>query len=309
MVSCSPEKSAGRNGCCLIQAKQSLLSWDEKRWRVLQPAIYLISVLPAIVCALVLRQLGSEVSYLSVFYIGLSVVLIQHAVNVFNDEIDWKKGADCEKKESWYHFHEGNTLVLKIHAWTSLILGTALGVSQVVFLDRLEVFWVALPLLLLGVFYNHSKWTLSYTDWGEWVTGLCYGPGVFGCMAYLLSPRASLVLILGSLAFSFLAVAVLLSHQPPQVLTDFAAGKRSFAVRYGAKKTYQVAKILTLLSLAILFFLFFQRLDPIVLGGALIVLIIALLFGLPQRLNPAQILRAASFEVLVLGIFSVWGNS
>jgi hypothetical protein len=36
-----------------------------------------------------------------------------------------------------------------------------------------------------------------------------------------------------ALAFASFAVARLLSHQPPQTATDRAAGKRSFAVRYG----------------------------------------------------------------------------
>lgn len=289
--------------------KQSILAWEESRWRVLQPAIYLISVLPALVCALTLLKPHTKSSAFTIFLLGLSVVLIQHAINVFNDETDWKKGADGEKKESWYHFHQGNLPALKIHAWLSLLTGTFLGVSQVFLLGRLEVFFVALPLLLLGIFYNHSKWTLSYTQWGEWVTGLCYGPGVFGCMAYLISPQFSPSLVVGSVSFSFLAVAVLLSHQPPQVLTDFAAGKLSFAVRYGAEKTYRVARLLTLMSLLGLLFLLIPAQSSYFVMGSLGAALIGLLVFLPRRLNPGLILKAAALETVILGPLLLWGTA
>ena len=59
-------------------------------------------------------------------------------------------------------------------------------------------------------------------------------------------------MVLGMLAFAAFASALLLSHQPPQIETDRAAGKQSFAVRHGAALTRKVAlylQVLTLLSL------------------------------------------------------------
>ena len=235
--------------------EQMLIKMSHSRWRVLQPAIYLVSVLPALICGFAFK---STVLFGYLIGMGLAVVLIQHAINVFNDETDWQKGADAEKTESWHHFHKGNTSELKVHAWTIFCLGISFGVLVVFRVHRLEVLWAALPLVCLGFFYNHSRWALSYTSWGEWVTGLCYGPGVFGCMAYVLTGTVSQDLILGSLACSCLAVSVLLSHQPPQVLTDFAAGKKSFAVRYGAKNTYCTARILALVCLLFLGKIFYS---------------------------------------------------
>jgi 1,4-dihydroxy-2-naphthoate octaprenyltransferase len=62
----------------------------------------------------------------------------------------------------------------------------------------------------------------------------------------LANGRFSLAVIPGSLAFFSLAVALLLSHQPPQITTDRQAGKRSFAVRFGARLTRQTARLLYL---------------------------------------------------------------
>jgi 1,4-dihydroxy-2-naphthoate octaprenyltransferase len=88
---------------------------------------------------------------------------------------------------------------------------------------------------------------LSYTFLGEWVTGLCYGPGVFVCFWLLAGLTIEPATALGALAFAALAMALLLSHQPPQIETDRAAGKQSFAARYGALRTYQTARWLAVL--------------------------------------------------------------
>lgn len=298
MVPCRPEDSSVSIGGCLVMG-QLPLYLSESRWRVLQPAIYLISILPAFVCALLFK---SSLEFPQFLLVGLAVVLIQHAVNVFNDEVDWKKGADGEKKDSWYHFHQGDVGVLKTHAWVSLILGLFIGISLLIQKDREEILWVALPLVLLGFFYNHSKWTLSYSKWGEWVTGLCYGPGVFGCMAYLLMPEFSWKLICGSLTFSFLAVAVLLSHQPPQVLTDFAAGKSSFAVRNGAVRTYQTARVLTFFTFFFLTLLLNPKWEISILGLTPLALLAGFALALPKRPSPASILKLVTFQVLALGL-------
>jgi len=152
----------------------TLANWADRRWRVLQPAIYLISILPVVVGALVFPN---SLPLSNIFVAGLAVVLIQHAINVFNDETDWEKGADTEKTNSWFHFHRGNRAALKFHAWASLVTGVGLGMALVLHAHRGELLWVALPLVLLGVLYNFSQLPLSYTRWGEWVTGICYGPG------------------------------------------------------------------------------------------------------------------------------------
>jgi 1,4-dihydroxy-2-naphthoate octaprenyltransferase len=277
----------------------TLFNWSESRWRVLQPAIYLVSILPVLACVLLFENSRPLSEFLLV---GVSVVLIQHAINVFNDDTDWEKGADTEKSNSWFHFHQGNNCSLKRHAWISLLAGVCLGIFLVVKANRSEILWVALPLVLLGFLYNFSHLALSYTRWGEWVTGICYGPGVFGCMAYFVHPQWSFDLLIGSLAFGFLAVAVLLSHQPPQILTDFAAGKMSFAVRQGVEKTYLVARWLTITSLILLMILFCGLDKPALSNLCCVTILVSTVVRLPKRLSPAVILKTASLLLLAFGL-------
>lgn len=181
---------------------------------------------------------------ISLFAATFAVVLLQHAINVLNDVADWQLGADTEKWDSWVRYHRENLTVANLHGWLSSLAGGLLGLLTLAWNDRLWILAIATPLVILGYRYNSGEKPLSYTRLAEWVTGLCYGPGVFACLWLVVGQTLDLTALLGSTAFGCLAVALLLSHQPPQIHTDRLAGKQSFAAIYGAEQTIQTVRIL-----------------------------------------------------------------
>jgi len=217
-------------------------------WRgALNPPIYLVSVLPGLG---VLLLAGDSPLWLAGLALGtLAVVMLQHAINLLNDVSDWHLGADVEKFDSWVRVHGEDTRLASLHGLISALAGTLLGAGLLLWSDRLWILAIASPMVVLGYLYNAGPRPLSYTFLGEWVTGLCYGPGVFGCLWLLSGLTLQPATAFGALAFAALAMALLLSHQPPQIETDRAAGKQSFAVRYGAVRTYQTARWLAVLFL------------------------------------------------------------
>lgn len=206
----------------------------------LNPPIYLVSILPGVGVWQLSHATGRDLAVL--ILATLAVVLLQHAINLWNDVSDWRLGADREKWDSWVRYHRENLQTAKWHGGLSFIAGGLLGLSLLIATDRLWLLFIALPLVALGYRYNSGKRPLSYTWAGEWVTGLCYGPGVVGCLWLLIGQPANIPMLSGTLAFGSLAMALLLSHQPPQIETDRAAGKHSFAVRFGAETTRRVAR-------------------------------------------------------------------
>jgi len=216
-------------------------------WReALNPAIYLISLLPGLVVLMLAESDAMGV----VLAATAAVVLLQHAINVLNDVADWKLGADEEKWDSWVRVH-GATRAATVHGVLSFLAGGTLGLAVLVLTGKLWVLGVAAPLVVLGFLYNAGPRPLSYTFLGEWVTGICYG-GVFACLWLLTDKGFGIPAMAGSLAFAALAVSLLLSHQPPQIETDRVAGKHSFAVRYGAEKTIRVSRSLFVFALVML---------------------------------------------------------
>jgi len=215
-------------------------------WQALNPPVYLISVLPALG---IVVNAGFAPGLMAVLLPAtLAVILLQHGINLLNDVSDWRLGADVDKLDSWVRFHAQDLKVAQLHGRLSLLAGAVLGLAVLVVAQRLWILLFAVPLVLLGYLYNAGARPLSYTRLGEWVTGLCYGPGVYGCLWLLIGARADARVDAGAvaamLAFGALAMALLLSHQPPQIETDRAAGKNSFAVRYGVRWTRRGAVLL-----------------------------------------------------------------
>lgn len=223
--------------------------------QALQAPIYLISVLP--ILAVVTLTGASRWAW--VIVAGLGVIFLQHAVNVLNDVTDWSRGADVEKIGSWVRYHRGEKAIAARHGWFFVGAGLLTGMVALWAVQQWEVLWVAAPLVVLGLSYNLGANPLAYGRWGEWATGLCYGPGVAGCLTYVAVGKVEETGILLSLAFGFLAVAMLLNHQPPQVLNDSLAGKHCFAVRHGARATYRTARGLFALSVFLFVMTFLRK--------------------------------------------------
>ncbi len=292
----SPAVAPARNGIRLntVRAASPATRWQE----ALNPPIYLVSVLPGLGVPL-LAQAGGVPHPLGLALATLAVVLLQHAINLFNDAADWRLGADVEKFDSWVRVHGQRPEVALLHGALSLLAGGLLGLAVLWSQDQWRLLWIAAPMLVLGYLYNAGPRPLSYTHLGEWVTGLCYGPGVFGCLWLVAGLPANASMVAGMVAFAALAAALLLSHQPPQIDTDRQAGKLSFAVRFGAERTVSVARWLSGIFLA-------------ALGGALLlsrpgavgIVLASFAAILAYRqwrgpINPRRILLAASAFVLL----------
>jgi 1,4-dihydroxy-2-naphthoate octaprenyltransferase len=225
---------------------KSLANSQTSRWQALNPAIYLISILPGLAVVLLARQHPPWIFGLALA--TFAVVLLQHAINVFNDLSDWRLGADIEKMDSWVRFHQLNLSTVAAHGTVSFVAGGLLGLYV---LHRSGQYWIlaiAVPLVILGYLYNSGSKPLSYSKAGEWVTASCYGPGVFGCLWLVSGQAFDSSYVLGSVAFAALSLSLLLSHQPPQIDTDRLAGKFSFAVRHGGNAAYRVARIMLVIS-------------------------------------------------------------
>ncbi|MCK4834847.1 MAG: prenyltransferase [Gammaproteobacteria bacterium] len=275
---------------------QTSIKW----WQVFNPAIYLISILPAI--AVIVLAGETPVWKQGLIFSTLAVVLLQHAINLFNDVSDWNLGADIEKMDSWVRVHDGNTRPVTIHALISFFLGGIIGLSVLIIGDRLWIVFIAMPLIGLGYLYNAGKSPLSYSWMGEWVTGICYGPGVFGCLWFVSGLELNLTAVMGMLAFAALAVSLLLSHQPPQFETDRLAGKKSFCVRYGKQKTCQVSVLLFTTALLLIGAgLSINHSVPYLQTIAFVLTIVFSIYLSKVGPNPKRVLLLSS-TILLLGI-------
>ena len=243
-------------------------------WEVLNPPIYLVSLLPG----LVVIQWNHYRFGWGLLLGVIGVILLQHGINVFNDLVDGQRGADSEKRESWLLYQQKPERV-RLHGGVTLVMGFVAGVVGLWITETLWIFPLVGLMTLLGVSYNLGPKPISYGKLGEWVTGICYGPGVF-IGYWVLSGRDILDwrVLAGSIGCGAIAVSCLLSHQPKQILTDAAVGKNSFAVRHGAQSTLRWAR------------------------GTLILFFLCISLGAPNETNWIPLLTG----LLLLSVAALW---
>ncbi len=268
------------------------ISWK----KALNPGIYLVTALP--VLSVLTLTLGKNAGW--VCTAGAAVILLQHGINVLNDVTDWRRGADVEKTSSWIRFHRGDLAAATRHGRGAVALGIAIGLVAVIGAGKTTLLFFALPLVGLGISYNSGQKPLSYGALGEWVTGLCCGPGVAGSLYWLAEGRFDGVGLCLVAAYTLLSVGILLSHQPPQVLTDSLAGKQSFAVRHGALQAAKMAKFFFTLALLFLCFAYGPK--------VVVLLCVALVTGqvLAARVTPRSLLLGATQVVAVAALLAFY---
>ncbi|MEZ4750976.1 MAG: prenyltransferase [Bdellovibrionota bacterium] len=284
-----------------LTVREKTIGW----WQALNPAIYLISFLPGVAVAL-FAPAGSALWPL--VWATMGVVLIQHGINLLNDAMDWSRGADVEKYNSWVRFHLRDPKRAERHGLVALLSGVLLGVWVLYRQQSLFVLLLGLPLVLLGYGYNAGNKPFAYSAFSEWVTGACYGPGVFGCLWLLSRGPNGWVGVFGSVAFGALAVAVLLSHQPSQVLTDAMVGKKSFAVRFGVRKTVVTTQVLFSLSLLMLDAAYFSAGLAFAWVALFSSLFLYLFVRRAQSWRPMTLLLAATLKLALLTGLNLLGG-
>jgi 1,4-dihydroxy-2-naphthoate octaprenyltransferase len=112
---------------------ESEAATSDTDWRqALNPPIYLVSILPGLGVPLLARFPVENAGGL--LLATIAVVLLQHAINLFNDAADWRLGADVEKHDSWVRVHGQRPRTLLLHGLLgvlALVLLFSLSVSSV----------------------------------------------------------------------------------------------------------------------------------------------------------------------------------
>lgn len=189
----------------------------------------------------------------------ITALLLQIAANLANDAIDFKKGADTAERAGPTRVTAGGLLsadtVLKATAVT-LALAAVCGLYLV---------WRAgWPFLLLGlaalvcaVAYTGGPFPISYLGLGEIFVFLFFGLVAVAGTAYVQTLELTRLALAVSVPIGVLVVAILIVNNLRDIPTDTLTGKKTLAVRMGARATqYEYGLMLAIAAGAPLLFYF-----------------------------------------------------
>ena len=201
-----------------------------------RPKTLWVSVAPVAIGSAMAFE-GGGLHILSAVSALLGAVLIQIGTNFANDYFDHHKGADSQGRL-------GPTRVVQAGLVSSSAMKTAIiAVFALSALPGAYLVWRAgLPIvvigalsILFGILYTAGPYPLGYVGLGEIFVIIFFGPVAVGGTYYVQTLNISLPVLLSGLAPGLFSVAILTVNNLRDVKSDHRAGKKTLAVRFGAK--------------------------------------------------------------------------
>lgn len=182
----------------------------------------------------------------------ITALLLQIAANFANDAIDFKKGADTAERAGPTRVTAGGLLTAD-----AVLKATGVVLALAAVCGLFLVWRAGWPFLLLGlaaivcsVAYTGGPFPISYLGLGELFVFLFFGLLAVAGTAYVQTLELTRLALVVSVPIGALAVSILIVNNLRDIPTDTAAGKRTLAVRMGARNTQYEYGLMLLIAMA-----------------------------------------------------------
>jgi 1,4-dihydroxy-2-naphthoate octaprenyltransferase len=186
----------------------------------------------------------------------LIVFFLQSSCNLFNDAIDFEKGADQKRVGPKRLTNNGISLKrIKTVAWTLAAL-SLLPISYLI--ADWPMLW---PLAALGVYFTYGytggKFSLAYNGWGEIVVFLYFGPLSCIGLSFLYTHEFLVESMILGVILGANAAYVLASNNLRDFVTDKLVNKNTLAVKLGRANLIRLINISITIQILLRIYLFY----------------------------------------------------
>lgn len=203
-----------------------------------RPATLLACVVPVVV-GVGLAAAQGEVDPWLTAVILLSSGFIQIGTNFYNDYADFKRGADTDERLGPARATQKGWLTPK-----AVATGAKVSFALALLFGMILVWSAGWPILAIGisgvicgVAYTGGPYPLAYNGLGELFVFLFFGVAAVVGTVFVLTGAITPLAGVASVSIGLLATAILIVNNLRDRHTDARAGKRTLAVRLGAKGT------------------------------------------------------------------------
>jgi 1,4-dihydroxy-2-naphthoate octaprenyltransferase len=163
--------------------------------------------------------------------------LLQIGCNFANDVSDFLSGADTDERLGPARATQKGWLTPKaMMVATAVVLGAALAVGlYLIALGGWPIALIGLTGMVCAVAYTAGPYPLGYHGLGDIVVFVFFGPLAVCGTFYVQSGDLSPAVVLASVPIGLLAAAILVVNNLRDRETDAKVGKRTLAVRWGAR--------------------------------------------------------------------------
>lgn len=206
-------------------------------WRLLRPHTLTAAFVPVFV-GTVFAYVEEQVFKADLFIVMLlACLLIQIAVNMFNEYYDYVRGLDNEQSVGI-----GGTIVRDgVAPKTVLRLGfTLFGISILlgIYICMQSSWWIAVigaASMLVGYLYTGGPIPIAYTPFGELASGLLMGTVIIAISYFIQTLSVTKEVILISIPVAIFIGSILLSNNIRDLDGDKKNGRKTIAILLGRK--------------------------------------------------------------------------
>jgi 1,4-dihydroxy-2-naphthoate octaprenyltransferase len=177
----------------------------------------------------------------------IASLLLQIAANLANDYFDFIKGTDISGRKGPTRVAQGGLLSLgklRIGICATLLAAAVLGL-YLVSVGGWPVLALGIAALLSALVYSGGPFPIGYHGLGDLFVFLFFGLGAVCGTYYVQALTLSPVVVVAAIPVGVLTTAILVVNNLRDIDTDRATGKRTLAVRIGARAT-QIEYVLLL---------------------------------------------------------------
>lgn len=180
----------------------------------------------------------------------LASVLIQAAVNMFNEYFDYKRGLDSVESVGIGGVIVRNEIEEKT-VLTMAVLFFSMSILLGVYICVRTSWWVAAVgsfAMAVGYLYSAGKSPLAYTPFGEAAAGIFMGPVIVLIAYFIQRSTVTLPAVLISIPISILVAAILLANNIRDSEGDLRKGRRTLAILWGRERAIAFLNIMFIIS-------------------------------------------------------------
>ena len=223
------------------------------------PHTWPAAILPALLAMCVAVAHTGTLSVTMALCLLLIVILMQSAVNTFNDYYDFVKGNDSEEdnvdpSDSVLVYNDVDPKDARLLAIAFLVVAFALGIYAIVVAG-----WVPLVIAIIGavfvVIYSAGKTPLSYLPVGEFVSGIVMG-GLIPLACYdVLAQTFDILMIVYAIPTMIGVGLIMATNNTCDIERDKPVGRKTLAVVLGrgtARGWYHVTMLVWLIAIVLI---------------------------------------------------------
>lgn len=221
-------------------------------FQAFRPKTLTAAIVPVVVGTALVHFQAKTIYWSMSFFALLSALFIQIGTNLFNDAIDFLKGADTAERIGPQRVSQGGLVSIKMvfaGGFLSFILALLCGIPLV-----LQGGWplivIGLVSLVLGYAYTGGPFPLAYLGLGDLFVILFFGLIAVAGVHYLHVLEWSPAALYAGLQVGVLATVLIAINNLRDVEQDIKAHKKTLAVRFGVGFARSEISILIFMAFA-----------------------------------------------------------